>query len=370
MILRSLYLHHFRNYKEASLEFDSHFNLICGSNAQGKTNILEAIHYLMMGRSFRSNQSTELIQHGTPSFYLEAIFFKYGIEQKLRIAFDGKERHMLYNSTSLPTVSSLLGLVQGVMLTPDDIHLIKGPPQLRRQFLDIQIAQIDPLYVHHLSRYNRAMQQRNQLLKVKYYMTIESWEHEMSQSAAYIILQRHQAVKDLQLYCQRIHPILTGESTSLDLFYKTNYTGDFNLESIRYNLLELFKKNRPREMNVGYTVQGPHKDDLIITIADKDIRHFASEGQQRSCVTALHFAEWQRLHQMSEEPPFMMIDDIGMGLDSKRRHHLLDQLALLGQVFVTSTDEHLLPSSSRSFKVFSIQTGAVLPCTLVSNQVS
>jgi DNA replication and repair protein RecF len=359
MLLRSLYLHRFRNYEEAFVEFDPNFNLICGPNAQGKTNILEAIHYLMMGRSFRPSQSVELIKHGTSSFYLEGTFLKHSIEQKLRLIFDGKERKMIYNSTPLPTVSSLLGLIQGVILTPDDVNLIKGPPLLRRQFLDIQIAQVDPLYVHHLTRYARAMRQRNQLLKIHQQMTIDSWEHEMGQSAAYITLQRYRTVEDLQLYCRQIHPILTGESQVLGIAYKTSYLGYWQLEELRQYFLEQFKKNRLREMGLGHTIIGPHKDDLLITIGEKDIRYFASEGQQRSCVTALHFAEWQRLQQIGDVTPLMMIDDVGMGLDVKRRSYLIDQLAQLGQVFLTTTDENLLEHRSRPIKTFRIQEGKV-----------
>ncbi len=354
MLLHSLYLHCFRYYKEAYFEFGPHFNFIFGPNAQGKTTILEAIYYLMLGRSFRSTQSLELIKHGTSSFYLEGIFSKQGIEQKLRVAFNGKERKMIYNSTLLPTVSSLLGIIQGVVLTPDDVNLVKGTPLLRRQFLDTQIAQIDPLYVHYLTRYTRAMRQRNQLLKAKQQLTIESWEHEMSQSAAYIVMQRHQTVQNLQVHCQHMHSILTKETAPLDIIYKTHRPNELNRESICHYLLDHLKKNRAREMSLGYTLMGPHKDDLLLTIGGEDVRSFASEGQQRSCAMTLHFAEWRHLNQIGEETPLMMIDDVGMGLDMKRRQYLLEQLSLLGQVFLTTTDENLLQYSPIDQKLFYI----------------
>lgn len=358
MHLRSLYLHRFRNYEEAFIEFSPEFNLICGPNAQGKTNVLEAIHYLMMGQSFRTKQGQKLIKHGSSSFYLEAVFIKHGIEQTLRLSFDGKERRMIYNSTSLPTVSSLIGLVQGVVLTPDDVQLIKGAPALRRQFLDIQIAQADPWYVYHLTRYHRAMRHRNQLLKIRELATIESWEHEMSQSAAYLTKQRYHTIQALQFQCEQKHPLLTGETSTFELIYKTS-SPLLELEEGRQFFLVQFAKNRIREMALGYTLIGPHKDDLVITIGGKEVGCFASEGQQRSCVTTLHLAEWHRLQQASELPPLFLIDDVGMGLDTNRKERLIAELSQLGQVFLTTTEENFLQQTSKSKKHFLVSNGSL-----------
>ena len=354
MILRSLYLHRFRNYEEAYIEFGPHVNLICGLNAQGKTTLLEAIHYLMVGRSFRASQNQELIKQGCSSFYIEGTFSKHGVEQKLRMSFDGKERKIIYNSTPLVATSSLLGILQGVLITPDDIQLIKGSPLLRRQFLDLQIAQIDPLYVHHLTRYTRAMRQRNQLLKAKQSTTMTSWEHEMSQSAAYLTLQRSQAIKDLQRECQSFHSYLTGNSDPLGLNYKTTQLEDATLPERRQYQLTQLQKNRIREMALGYTLTGPHKDDVLISISGKEARDFASEGQQRSCATALHLAEWHRLQRLGDVIPLMLIDDVGTSLDGSRKQRLLEQLKNLGQVFLTTTEEKLLdhwPDSKRLIHV-------------------
>lgn len=360
MRIRSLYLHHFRNYEEAYFEFDPQFNILLGSNAQGKTSLLEAIHYLMIGRSFRTSQSSELIKQGTPSFFLEALFSKHEVEQRLRISYNNQERKVIYNSTPLPTISSLLGIVQGVVMTPDDIQLIKGPPLLRRQFLDVQIAQVDPLYVHHLTRYNRAMRQRNLLLKGKQLLTIESWEHEMSHSAAYIIQQRMKTVQELQVCCQQTHHALTGDEEPLGIIYRTVPVDASQLADIQRFQFEQFNKYRPREMVLGHTLTGPHKEDLTFTIGEKDVRHFASEGQQRTCVTALHLAEWQHLQHRGEETPLMMIDDVGMNLDASRRAYLLEQLSGLGQIFLSTTDETILQSIPGQKKVIRIQKGTIV----------
>ena len=351
MFLRSLHLQQFRNYGEMNLEFNPSLNLICGPNAQGKTSLLEAIHYLMIGRSFRSSRNQELIRFGSSSFYLETLFCKHGVDQKLRIQVEGGERRMIYNSTPLISASSLLGIIPGVIMTPDDVNLIKGAPLLRRQFLDLQIAQVDPLYVHYLARFIKAMGQRNMLLKQKQEGTIEIWEHEMAQSASYIVIQRRRGIAALQIHCRAFYAHLTDEKEHLNLKYCSGASNCKDEREIKSHYLQQYKKNRGKEMALGFTLTGPHKDDLWIGINDRDVRYFASEGQQRSCVAALHMGEWQRLKEVSENTPIFMIDDVGISLDDKRRERLIDKLAMLGQIFLTTTDAKLADSFSGSKKI-------------------
>lgn len=354
MYLRSLYLQQFRNYREAFFEFNPSLNLICGPNAQGKTSLLEAIHYLMLGRSFRPGLQQSLIHAGCNSFYLESIFCKHDVDQKLLFYVEGKERKMMYNSTALPHVSNLLGIIQGVVMTPDDVNLIKGAPPIRRQFLDIQLAQVDPLYVHYLARYIKAMRHRNHLLKQKKMVSIESWEHEMARAATYIVLQRRRNLQSLQLHSQAFYSYLTGEKENLTLEYVSDASTRQDEAEIKALYLQQFNKNRHREMLLGYTLAGPHRDDIWIGIGGRDARFFASEGQQRSCVAALHIGEWQCLKHIAEDIPLFMIDDVSMSLDEQRCGRLLDQLASLGQVFLTTTDANLAHSFLRPKKIFSL----------------
>lgn len=358
MYLQSLYLKQFRNYREIHFEFSPSLNLICGPNAQGKTSLLEAIHYLMFGRSFRPGLHQDLIHIGCQSFYLEATFCKHGVDQKLRVYVEGKERKIMSNSTPLLSVSNLLGLIQGVVMTPDDVNLVKGSPSLRRQFLDIQLAQVDPLYVHYLSRYIKAMRHRNQLLRQKKLLSIESWEHEMAQAAAYIVLQRRRSLQALQVHCQTFYGYLTGETEKLTLEYCSGASDCQNETEIKEFHLLHFNKNRDREIHFGHTMVGPHKDDMWIGIGGRDVRFFASEGQQRSCVAALHIGEWQCLKQIAEDIPLFMIDDVGISLDGKRRERLLDQLVSMGQVFLTTTDSDLLNSFAGPKKIILLPLAA------------
>ena len=347
MHLRSLYLYNFRLFTEAKFEFGEGINLICGANGCGKTSILEAIHVLIAGCSFRTPHISDLIRQGEKGFFLEASFVKYGIEQKLKLHFDGKKKNILYNSTPLASPSNLFGLIQGVIFHPDDAALVKGAPQIRRQLLDLQIAQVDPLYIHHLTRYNRAMKQRNYLLRARQFATIQSWEYEMAHSAAYIVQQRIEAVNELEAKSRALHQQLGGHAEVLSLTYKGKVDAP-----LRDHFLDQFKSQRKREMELGMTLTGPHKDDLAILIENREARFFASEGQQRSCAAALRLAEWERLKLISADAPLMLIDDVGISFDNMRKARLLSHLNNLNQVFLTSTE----PLTEINKKVISIDS--------------
>lgn len=351
MFLKRLYVHNFRNIKEAHLEFAPHVNIIYGDNAQGKTSILEAVYIVMTGRSFRTAQLSDVIKRESTSCYIEAHFLKHNVEHKVKIALSLKERHAIYNSTKCSSLSDLIGGLQGVAMTPSDQELIKGPPQERRQYLDLQLAQSDPVYLHHLTRYHRAMRQRNYLLKAKIHASIESWEFEMAHAASYIITQRHQAVKDLNSYCQHLFQDLSGTLAEITIQYKT-FEGDSLPPCLKSYYLDQYKKLRRREMDLGSTLIGPHKDDFEIKMQQQPARTFASEGQQRIFSTVLRLAEWQRLFNLTDQKPLFLADDIGTSLDDTRRSLLLHRLQsdIMGQVIATTT--HATPAASQHSKSF------------------
>jgi DNA replication and repair protein RecF len=360
MYIRSLDLQQFRNYREASFTFDPKINLICGPNAQGKTNLLEAIHYLMVGRSFRTARSCDLTQFGAPSFTLEAIFCKHGVDQKLTIHVSNHERKLIYNSSHLSNASNLLGIISGVVTTPDAVSLIKGPPPLRRQFIDLLIARNDPLYVHYMSRYVKAMRHRNHLLRQKSSVSIEVWESEMARAAAYLIIERRNRIKSLQEHCQQFYALLSEEDNAFTLHYQSSASECKSADELLSYYQIRYQKNRNREMVLGSTLSGPHKDDLLISLGKRDTRTFASEGQQRSCAAALHLGEWSCLKETSGFSPLFMIDDAGIGLDLKRKEKLLNLLGGLGQVFVTATDPAMADTLKTTKKLITLPHNANL----------
>lgn len=345
MFLKSLVLRNFRIYREAKFTFHEQVNLIHGDNAQGKTTLLEAIHLLMCGRSFRTPQLSDMIKHGENGFQVDAIFEKYGVEQSLRFAYDGKERQITHNNTKGKT-ASLLGLLLGVVMTPEDIALVKGAPAQRRQFLDLQIAQSDPLYIHHFMRYSRAMKQRNTLLRLKQLDSIESWELEMARAAAYLTKQRHHTSHALKELCAQTFCHLGRDEAGFELMYKTGAEIRDDIPKLTEYFIALYRKNRPREIVFSTTLSGPHKDDLKLSLDAQEVRHFASEGQQRTCVTAMRFAEWQQLAAVSGQPPLLLIDDVGVSLDPSRREKLFGRFNSFQQVFLTSTEQLSMPSNS------------------------
>ncbi|NGX57477.1 MAG: DNA replication and repair protein RecF [Chlamydiae bacterium] len=343
MLIKRLLLRQFRCYDESVFEFCPEINLIYGANAQGKTSLLEALHLLAIGRSFRTVRLTDMIQNESESFFLEALFESGGVEQRVAISFSGRERKIVHNNTTYPAFSSLIGLLPVTMMIPDD-DLIKGSPDARRKFIDLQISQFDPLYLHYLTRYQRAMRQRNHLLKSQQLTIIDPWEQEMAKAASYVVKKRRQLIEALQPNGQQIHHVLSNGNDVLNLRYQESLEGDY---------LQQFQKNRMKEVKFGFTCAGPHRDDLLITIGNQEARHFASEGQKRTCVTALRLASWHLLKERIGNAPLMMIDDFGISLDRKRRQQFMDQLSGLGQVFITSVEE--LQFADRNVQSFEIR---------------
>ncbi len=336
MHLQTLYLRHFRNYREAEIRFSPKINLLLGGNAQGKTNLLEAIYLLSTGRSFRTPRLADLIQQGQSAFYLEAHLMRDGISQTIKASFDGKTRYLHYNNASYASFSNLLGLMPCVLYAPEDHALVGGPPSERRRFLDLHLAQIDPLYVHHLIRYFKAMKQRNHLLRQKTENSLETWESIMAVSAVYLIQKRATAVEDLRSPVGKNMLELSEGKDTLDLCYHPT----FSLEQMGRDpiafLCQQFQKWRPREMHLKNTLIGPHRDDLSFIVNQKEAKSFSSEGQKRCCLAAIRLAEWQRLRAISETSPLMSIDDFGIHLDENRQSLLQQQMQDLGQVFLSS----------------------------------
>jgi DNA replication and repair protein RecF len=328
-------LRHFRNYEEAFVEFAPRVNAICGDNAQGKTNLLEAISLVSTGRSFRTQHLSELIREGSSFFYLEAEIVRTEVSHTLKLSFDGQTKKLQIDANSFAGYQPLLGILPIVLSTPDDIHLVSGSPAERRRFLNLHLAQSDPLYVHHLSRFWRAMKQRNCLLRTKSLDAIECWESEMAHSASYLSQLRSELIEEMKEPLARESRRLSFDADPVELRFHPSYAPAAYLQQLQ--------KMRPKEKDLGLTLHGPHRDDLSFWIASKPARTFASEGQKRTSVSALRLAEWQRLGQRIGAPPLLAIDDFGGSLDPCRQKHLSDNLRSMGQVFVTT------PSSAEAF---------------------
>ncbi|MBI3211165.1 MAG: DNA replication/repair protein RecF [Simkania negevensis] len=356
MFLKKLLLIHFRNYQKEELVFKAGINLLSGANGAGKTSILEAIYLLSTGRSFRTNHLFDLIQKGASSFHVAAEFEKDGVEQTLSISFDGESKQMQYNDTSFASYTPLLGVLPSVLSSPKDIEILSGSPKERRRFLNLHIAQADPLYVYHLVRFQKGMQHRNVLLKRKKEETMATWEQMMAPSAAYIIKKREQLLSQLALKIKRFTTLFSeGE----DLFTLT-YAPSLPFKGEIKELLNAFAMHRSKELFFGTTLFGPHRDDMQIFFDTKEAKSYASEGQKRTFILSLKFAEWESLAEISGSSPFMSFDDFGIHLDEKRKEVISQRFSNFRQIFLTLPTLASLPSLKISHHLV-IRNGCVSP---------
>ncbi len=250
--------------------------------------------------------------------------------QTVKISYDGVAKRLQLNANEYPSFTPLLGAFPSILLAPDDIELITHSPAHRRRFLNLHLAQSDPIYVHHLSRFWRAMKQRNCLLKSKSLDTLDCWETEMAHSAEYIFHARKGFLANIKESYNALANTLSSHAETVEIRFHSTYLP----QASGYE--QQLRKMRNREKELGVTLQGPHRDDLFFLINTKMAKDFASEGQKKTMVTALKLAEWQHLSSQTGASPFMAIDDFGGTLDRNRQNHLSLSLQSLGQVFVTT----------------------------------
>lgn len=351
LFLKSLYLRNFRNFKESCVEFSPNLNVIYGDNAQGKTSILEAISLITLGRSFRTSHISELIFQGSDFFFLEAEFIKEGFSNIVKLSFDGKTKKAHINSHVHNAFTPLIGTYPCIISIPEDVQIIYDSPQIRRKFLDLYLAQSDPLYVHYLSRYWKALKQRNCLLKQKSIDAIECFESEMASSAQYIILSRLKAIEQLEPKLQIHGNKISDTADLLGFSYLATCPNDPML------FLEILKKNRKKEMDFGSTIIGPHRDDINFTINGRSAHKFASKGQVKTLVTALKLSLWENLETLSGMPPLFAIDDFEETLDQNRKQHLTTYLENMRQVFITTPKLYSPDSESYNFLPILVRQG-------------
>ncbi len=351
--LKSLILCNFRNYIEQTVNLCPKINIFVGKNGQGKTNCLEAIALFIAGKSFRSPYLKDLIRHKESNFFLHSTFIKNDIEQSLSINYSPHKKTIFYNATQYNSFLPLIGILQGVFFAGFYDELVKGSPQIRRRFIDLQTAQVDPLYVHHLTHFQKALKERNFLLKNRTSSSLGIYEEIMSKSIPYILSKRMQSLLTLEHHAQKIHEELSGLTEKVDLKYKTPFIKEDNQIFSREECMTMLQKNRSKDLNFGYTLTGPHKDELSIYLKSQSAKKFGSEGQIQTLMTAIYLAEYFRLKESMQEAPLFCIDDIGQNLDSHRQKKLFSKLEEMGQVFITTPEipRHAFKCETRIFHV-------------------
>ena len=359
MRLENLRLLHFRNYEQVSIPLGHNITIFYGDNAQGKTNLLEGIHTAARGFSFRTRHEEELPSFGAEEWAAELQYRdRYGSSRLLvkRYPVRGRmKKENLLNGNPV-TPREQYGLVNLVLFTPDDLQLVKGDPALRRKFLDMEIAQVSPVYYDLLAQYNRVLQQRNRFLKqCRDREKLEEaqllvWDGALAQLAAGILDHRLQALSGILQAARQVYDGITGTQEALTLSY-VQKRGDGE-ETVRENpgpgAWEGFYREQLRlryrlDYLRGYTSLGPHRDDLEIFHEGRPLRAYGSQGQQRTAALALKLSELEFIRSVREEYPVLLLDDVLSELDQHRREKLLGFINGTVQTFLTVNDRHLAP---------------------------
>jgi len=346
LYIKYLQLTQFRNYNELSLAFNASINCISGPNGSGKTNILDALHYLAFTRGFRSNQDKQAIQEGETFFFNQMLLHKHEREQKIQCNFiKGKGKKVLIGQHPLKKMSEHIGSVPMVAVLPNDTDLINGPSALRRKFVDMLISQYDHSYLQHLIQYERVISQRNALLKLFVERggfdkdELELWNFQLIPAAMYIHQLRTKFSEEFLPIFRHYFKRIVSERETPTIRYRS-VTKDNTYEGWEQLLQEQQMKDRVMQ----YTTNGIHRDDLIFSINDQSVRNFGSQGQQKTFIIALKLAQYQLLEQHTQIAPILLLDDIFDKLDEHRLGaiaKILDQ-EIKGQIFITDTSHERL----------------------------
>ncbi|HZK24489.1 MAG TPA: DNA replication/repair protein RecF [Oscillospiraceae bacterium] len=367
MRVETLVLHNFRNYSHLELKLDAHLNILVGENAQGKTNFLEAVNFSALARSFRTRNEEELVRWGSESCTVVASVQQRLQLQKLRVSYDLQTRKKKYfcNGVELSR-AAYLGRVIPVLFTPEDLAVVKGSPQLRRKFFDELIGKISPLYEQDLSRYQQILRQRNQLLKtqrekVLHSAELASWNEQLIKQGSKVIAKRSFAVHRLGLLARLAHRSLTDREETLTVDYLSSIGEKITSPNTDWEekFAHALDKHAGHECRMGQTLIGPHRDDILLAINDKNARIYASQGQQRTLILALKLAEIEFIKSETGEFPILLLDDVFSELDSKRRQLLVAAIEGKVQTIITGTAAERLGVLHHDGKLFIVQGGEV-----------
>ena len=355
MYIKKLYIKNFRKYREQKIEFNESANVFYGSNAQGKTNILEALYFGAIGRSFRTYKESELIKLNHEYSNIIITYEKNNRENTIEINLNKKEsKQIKLNGVKINKNSELVGNINLVIFSPDDITILKQGPALRRKFLDILISQLKPKYLHELSEYNKILDNRNAMLKSKKIETIDIWNQQLADKMLVINQYRREYISKLQEKLINIHPTLTNNQEEIKIIYKTNFKD-------KESFLELLKRNEQNDFFKGYTTEGAHREDFEILINDKSLNMYGSQGQHRTAILALKIAELNIIKEEIGENPILLLDDVTSELDHQRVLSIFDVVKDY-QVIITCTDLAQIlqyDSLTKNIKLFNISSGKV-----------
>lgn len=345
MFIRDLELQNYRNYESLKTSFSPNINVFLGRNAQGKTNLLEAMYFLALTRSHRTSNDKDLIRWGSDFARISGTVIKDNssrLKMNLVISKSGKKARL--NNLEQRKLSSYIGNLNVVLFSPEDLSIVKGNPTVRRKFVDMEFGQISSQYLKTVSQYRTVLKQRNVYLKklqhheTKDLVYLDVLSDQLAAYCAEVIHTRLTFLQRLQVFIEKIHAKITENQEVLQLQYSSFFNAEgMDVESI-YNLYkETYKKNYRKEILRGVTLFGPHRDDIKFLVNDKNVQDFGSQGQQRSVALSLKLAEVELIKEEVGDYPILLLDDVLSELDHKRQTHLLSSIGSSIQTFITTT---------------------------------
>ena len=357
MIIKSLKLKNFRNYDLLSVNFDESTNIFYGDNAQGKTNILEAVYVSGTTKSHRGTKDKDLIRFGIDESHIETVVEKNGIKYQIDMHLKkNSPKGIAINKIPIKKASELFGIINIVFFSPEDLNIIKNGPGERRRFIDLELSQLDKVYLSNLSNYNRIVNQRNHLLKDIGYdeaklQTLDIWDMQLILYGSKIIERRKTFIREINKIISGIHKKLTGNKETIQIIYEPS-NGQSTLE-------QALNKNKQKDLKIKSTSVGPHRDDIAFMAGNIDIRKYGSQGQQRTAALSLKLAEIELVKQSINDTPVLLLDDVLSELDKHRQNYLLDSIHDI-QTLITCTgvDEFVNHRFSVN-KVFYVENGQV-----------
>jgi len=370
MQLQSIELHHYRNYDSLQLRIGAGVNIFIGPNAQGKTNLLEAIHVLALTKSHRTSKDRELIAwNGQTAVIRAELERKYG-QMKLELQLSPQGKKAKLNGLEQRKLSGFVGSLNVVLFAPEDLDIVKGAPGVRRRFMDMEIGQVHPGYLHDHQQYQKILQQRNNYLKQTDLSRSQAdllavWNEQLATYGVKMMQRRKNFIYHLQQWAEKIHSGITAGTEQLEVMYKPSFGQDANHAEDATSLFQQFMikltQYKEQEFRRGMTMVGPHRDDLAFAINGKDVQSFGSQGQQRTAALSLKLAELELMREEIGEYPILLLDDVLSELDQKRQTQLIETFQSRVQTFITTTGlESVNMSRLRDAAVFHVQSGALM----------
>lgn len=334
MYIHSLTLNNFRNYEETKIFFNDHINIIYGQNAQGKTNILEALYLCATAKSHRTSNIKELIKFESEEAHVNVEIIKENNIDIIDVHLKkNNKKTIAINKMPIRKFNELFGTLRIILFSPEDLGLIKNGPKERRRFLDLELCQISPIYYYHLKHYYLILKQRNNLLKMikkneEFKDQLEAWDIQLIQHGKNIITQRQKFINELNPYFKNKHNEIAGSNEVSHMIYEKNVDEeDFEKKLIRQIAYDI---------TMGSTSVGPHKDDISFEINNVDIRKYGSQGQQRTAALSLKLSEIEYIKSNGEDTPILLLDDVLSELDEQRQKHLFNHIKDI-QTIITCT---------------------------------